>query len=277
MSADRRTLRLRQSRPTEATLELHVLVVDAGAAVAARRVDADARCSGRGRSGARCRPRRSPASRWSTPSVSCGQRLVGRALGQQVDRAADAAAAGRGAVQEGAGAAQHFDALEQLGRRCTGAAAGCRGRCRRRRPNSARKPRMKYDSWKLPKPRATPHRRVVQQHVAHALRLLVLDQLVGVAGARERRVHVCPGCPGCRRARRAPPGRRRRAWSGPRPRRRRWLRPSPWAGCRRASAGARASAPMRDQRLQRERGGKDDGAQGKAGGRHGRFSENRCK
>lgn len=39
---------------------------------------------------------------------------VGRPLGHDVDRAAEAAAAGGGAVQEGVGAAQHFHTLDQF-------------------------------------------------------------------------------------------------------------------------------------------------------------------
>ena len=49
------------------------------------------------------------------PQVHTRQRIVGGTLGQQVDGAADAAAAGCGARQEGTGAAQHLHTLEQVG------------------------------------------------------------------------------------------------------------------------------------------------------------------
>ena len=48
---------------------------------------------------------------------------------------------------------------------------------------------MKYDSWKLPKPRATRTVGVVLQHIAHAAGVAVQDQFVGVADGGEQRVH----------------------------------------------------------------------------------------
>ncbi len=81
---------------------------------------------------------------------------------------------------------------------------------------------MKYDSWKLPKPRATRTVGSFLQHIAHAAGVAVQDQFIGVADGGERRVHRIARAQNARTRRRAPPGRRGRRATGLRPMRRHW-------------------------------------------------------
>jgi len=118
-----------------------------------------------------------------------GQVLVGRALGQQVDDAAYAAAGRRGAGQEGRGAAQHFHALEQLGGDVLArqqVVQAVVGDVVRAQDEAADEVRL----LEVAEAARHAHARVVLQHVGDAAGLAVLDELVGVAGDAERRIHV---------------------------------------------------------------------------------------
>ncbi|MNL22145.1 hypothetical protein D3C87_1434760 [compost metagenome] len=115
-----------------------------------------------------------------------GQRLVRRALGHQVDHAADAAAAGRGACQESRCAAQHFHALEQFGGDVLArqqAVQAVVGHVVRTEDEAANEVGL----LEITEAARHAHARIVLQDIAHAAGLLVLDQFVRVAGDAERR------------------------------------------------------------------------------------------
>ncbi|MNX71460.1 hypothetical protein D3C86_1027760 [compost metagenome] len=118
-----------------------------------------------------------------------GQRLVRRALGHQVDHAADAAAAGRGARQESGCAAQHFHALEQFGGDVLArqqAVQAVVGHVVRTEDEAANE----IGLLEITEAARHAHARIVLQDIAHAASLLVLDQFVRVAGDAERRAQV---------------------------------------------------------------------------------------
>ena len=124
--------------------------------------------------------------------VDLGQRLVGCTLGQQVDGTTQARATGRDAGQEGAGAAQHLDTLEQVGGNVLAgqqAIEAVEGDVIRVQQETA------HEVGFLEVAETAGHAdgRIVEQHVGHALGLLVLDQLVGVGRDRERYVHLVAG------------------------------------------------------------------------------------
>ena len=120
------------------------------------------------------------------------QRRVSGALGHQVDGAADAAAARRGAVQEGAGATEHFHALEQFRRYVlTGQHAvqavirhviGIEGEAA---------DHIHFLEIAIAARHA--HGRIALQQVAHAARLLIGNELLRITGAAEWRVHHVHG------------------------------------------------------------------------------------
>ena len=176
--------------PVEADVEgaeLLALVLHAGAAFAAHRVHAHAQAVA-GAEAARQVEVDVALAAGLHAEADAGERLVGRALGQQVDRTADAAAAGRCAVQEGVGAAEDFHALEEfrsdvLARQhavqaVVGDVVGVHGEAAHH-----------VQLLEVAEAASLAHRRIVEQHVGHALGLLVLDQLVGVVGAGKRRAH----------------------------------------------------------------------------------------
>ena len=114
--------------------------------------------------------------------AEAGQRFVGRALGQQVDGAADAAAAGRGTVEEGVGATEDFDPLEELGsdvltrQHAVQAVVGHVVRVHREAADHV-------ELLEIAEASGLANRRIVEQHIGDALGLLVLNELVGVTSA----------------------------------------------------------------------------------------------
>ncbi|MNX45990.1 hypothetical protein D3C86_765200 [compost metagenome] len=116
------------------------------------------------------------------------QRFVSGAFGHQVDRPAHRAVR-RHAVEQRVGTAQHFHALDTDQR--TGVAR--RHAIQAVERHVVVKQREAADV-EFVAPRAArigvAHRRVVDQHVADVLRLLVFDQLGGVLRGAEGRVHV---------------------------------------------------------------------------------------
>ena len=123
------------------------------------------------------------------PQVHTRQRIVGGTLGQQVDGAADAAAAGCGARQEGTGAAQHLHTLEKVGGDVLAgqqAEQAVVGNIVRIQQEAAHE----IGFLEVAEAARHPDGRIVLQHIGHALGLLVLDQLVGVGGDREGRLHL---------------------------------------------------------------------------------------
>ena len=110
------------------------------------------------------------------------------ALGRQVEGAAYARPARRGAVQEGAGAAEHLDPLDQFGRHELARQHAVQAVV----AHVVREDREAPDHIQLleiAEALGHPHRRIVLQHVADAARLLIADQFLGVVAGRIGRVH----------------------------------------------------------------------------------------
>ena len=167
--------------------ELAVLAVDAGFALALDRVETQAGAVIHAEP-ARDIDRSQHAAATLEAQRGFGQRLVGCPFGHDVDCPAEAAAARRGAVQEGAGAAQNLDPLDDLGREVLARQQSVQavvGHVVR----EDRKATGDVDLLKVAKPARDPHRSIVLQHVSNACRLLILDQRLGVVGNAERRVH----------------------------------------------------------------------------------------
>ena len=164
-----------------------VFVVDGGAAAVGGRVQAH--------TGAAIRPkaagnvcRQLGAAAAAHAKAHAVQGLVGCALGQQVDAAANAAACGAGTVQEGRCTAQHFHALKQLGGDVLAGQQAVQAVERgvvRVEQEAADEVRL----LEVAKATRHAHGGVVLQHIAHAAGVAVQDQFVGVADGGERRVH----------------------------------------------------------------------------------------
>ena len=116
------------------------------------------------------------------------QGCVGRALGRQVEGAADAAAAGGGAVQEGRGPVEDLDPLKEFRRHELARQDAVEAVVR----HVVRVNREAADDIQLleiPEALGHAHGRVVLQHVADTAGLLVAGQFLRVAGRGERGVH----------------------------------------------------------------------------------------
>ena len=167
--------------------EAAVLAVDGRAAVAAHRVQAQAGAVVGAEAARQIDRGRGLAARLHA-QVDAVQRLIARALGHQVDRAAQVAAARGRTVEKSAGAMQHFDALEEFGRhilarqQAVQAVVGQVVRIHRQAPQH-------IEFLEIAEAARTAHGRVVEQHFANALGLLVADQRIRIAGQLERRVH----------------------------------------------------------------------------------------
>ena len=117
------------------------------------------------------------------------QRLVGRPFGHNIDRPAQTTAARRRTVKEGIGAAQYFNPLDKLGahvltwQQTVQPVVGNIVRVDRQAAHH-------INLLEVAKATGHAYRRVVQQHLADAGRLLILNQRLGVAGRGEGGVHV---------------------------------------------------------------------------------------
>ncbi|MNQ60868.1 hypothetical protein D3C85_751680 [compost metagenome] len=122
------------------------------------------------------------------PGGQTSQGRVARALGHKVDRAAHAAAAGRGAVQEGGRPPKDLDPLQQLRRHVLArqhAVEAVIGHVVREDREAA----DDVEFLEVAKAFGDADRRIVLQHVGDAAGLLVADQVFGEAGRGEGRVH----------------------------------------------------------------------------------------
>ena len=117
------------------------------------------------------------------------QRLVGCPLGHNIDRAAQATATGRCTIEEGVGATQHFNPFDKFSahvlarQEAVQAVIGNVVRINRQAAHH-------IDLLEVAKTARHAHRRVVQQHLANAGGLLVLNQGLGIAGSSERGIHI---------------------------------------------------------------------------------------
>ena len=174
-------------QPQRGQREFGFFMVNGRAALAARQVQADAAGLLRPEA-ARHIQRGLLFAAAARAQLHARKRLVGRALGQQIERAAQAPAAGRRAIEKGRCASQHFHALEQLGGDVLArqqAIQAVVGRVVRADDEAAHEIRL----LKIAKAARHAHAGVVLQHIAHAARLPVGNQLAGVAGDGKRRVH----------------------------------------------------------------------------------------
>jgi hypothetical protein len=187
MSAEMRTLLLRQSRPMPMAVSFIFSLstpVPPSRCTAFRRMPV-------AWSGPKRRAMSVETEAWPPDlqaQADAAQRLVGRALGQQVDAAAYAAAAGRRAIEETVGAAEDFHAFEEFGGDVLArqhAVQAVVGHVIRVHGEAAHH----VELLEVAETARRAHRRVVQQHIGDAFGLLVLDQFVGVAGAGKRRFH----------------------------------------------------------------------------------------
>ncbi|CAK9134635.1 unnamed protein product, partial [Ilex paraguariensis] len=166
--------------------ERAVFAIHARAAVAAHGVQADAGAPVRAEAARDVGGDKGLAARLYA-GAHARQRIVAGALGQQADGAANAAAAGCCAIEEGVGAAQHLHTLEELRgdvlarQQAVQAVVGDVVRIDREAAKH-------IQLLEVAEAARLAHARVVEQHVAHALGLGVLDQLLGVAGGGERGV-----------------------------------------------------------------------------------------
>ena len=123
------------------------------------------------------------------PSGQAGKGFVRGAFRQDVDGAADPGTAGGGAIKEGVGPAEYLDPFDEL--RChvltrkqaIQAVIGDVVGIQREAPHD-------IQFLEVAETTGDPHGGVVLQDVRHAVRLLVLDQLVGIGRGCEGRFHV---------------------------------------------------------------------------------------
>ena len=115
--------------------------------------------------------------------------LIARPLGHQVHTAAQPGPGRAHAVDERVRPLEHLDPLHRIGG----------NDLPRQHPIqtvvgnviTGQRQTTNHEHLRLvTEPERLPHRRIIQQHIAHVLRLLILDQLRGVAGQRERHIHV---------------------------------------------------------------------------------------
>ena len=166
-------------------LHAALFVVDRAVAVAIDAVDAHAEAVVR----SEARARIEIAAENAVGAVAgrrAEQGLFG-ALGDQVDAAANAGAARRRAEQEGVGAVQHLDSLIEFGRHDL--ARGDAEQPVHRHIVPAQREAADHEQFGLvAEAEGGAHRRIVLQHVADRLGLLIEHELRGVGGDVERRL-----------------------------------------------------------------------------------------
>ena len=177
-------------QPQRSHAGAHVFAIHPGFTAAARQIQAHAGCIVRPKTARNicCRIGLAAAG---TAHRDTAERLIAGAFGHHIDQPAQATTADAArprTTQEGIGTPEHFHALDKLGRhvlpwhQAIQTVVGDVIGVQRETPD-------KVGLLKVAKTTRLAHAGVVEQHIAHALGLLVLNQRAGVAGGGKWHVH----------------------------------------------------------------------------------------